>query len=43
MAIAADFYFEFLFSGTSGKFITAGTDNYGVIIVFGMNFFFHNP
>jgi hypothetical protein len=41
VTVAADFYLEFLFRGTGGEPVAAGTNDHGIVIVFGMDFFFH--
>jgi len=41
VAIAAYFHPEFLFRGTGGELVAAGTGDDGIFIILGMNFFFH--
>jgi hypothetical protein len=41
VAITANLDLELLFRRTGGKPVPAGTDNFGVGIVLGMNLFFH--
>jgi hypothetical protein len=42
VALAAHLNFQFLSGGAGGKSIATGADNFGIIVIFGMNFIFHS-